>query len=270
MPYDLPFVLLCAAQAGAVLLARPERAPTWAARLHGRVWALVPLGSIVGCIALVDLTPDAARWYSWLALVAVPPFAGLAVWWVTRRGWSVLGPVALFAVALTSQGTTAADASGVVLDLLACAALGALLAAVAPPGLLRIGIILMALADAALVTATLLQPANDTLNAAAPGPGLPQFQRAVLDGWQTGFGDLFLGGVLGGVLLTSRRAPIALVTFVFALAWGLLFLVVDLIPATIPVALALLADEGWTRYARRRDGPGSAYAAASAVTGRVS
>jgi len=59
-----------------------------------------------------------------------------------------------------------------------------------------------------------------------------------------GYGDLFVAGVLGGLL--ARRAGGrwamrgALVVAAFAIAFDLLFFAVDELPATVPVAGALL------------------------------
>ena len=86
---------------------------------------------------------------------------------------------------------------------LSCVSLGVLLAAVTPPRWLAGGIILMAIADAALVTADLLQRPNNALNAAHPLAGLPQLQSAVLGSAVMGYGDLFIAGALGGLLASE-------------------------------------------------------------------
>jgi hypothetical protein len=59
------------------------------------------------------------------------------------------------------------------------------------------------------------------------------------------------------VLATNRRPqwPAALLTLVLAGLFDLLFLVVDELPATVPVALALLILEGWERWSEARAGP---------------
>jgi hypothetical protein len=67
-----------------------------------------------------------------------------------------------------------------------------------------------------------------------------------------GYGDFFIAGVLGGLLIVerTRQAPVALACLAFAAAFDLLFFVTDELPATVPVALALLASE--LRRSRRR------------------
>jgi hypothetical protein len=128
-----------------------------------------------------------------------------------------------------------------------------LLAAVTPPGWLKFGILLMTAADVWLVASDLLQHPNATLIAAHPAAGLPQLQSVVFGSVTLGYGDLFVAGLLGAVLAHRRRLQLtaALLTFAFAAVYDLLFLVVSEIPATVPVALALLAVEGWERRRAR-------------------
>jgi len=94
------------------------------------------------------------------------------------------------------------------------------------------------------VIADLLQRPNSALNAAHPAAGLPRLQSAVLGSAVMGYGDLFIAGALGGLLAASwgRSAQLrgAALTVVFALAFDLLFFFLDELPATVPVAAALL------------------------------
>ncbi len=57
-----------------------------------------------------------------------------------------------------------------------------------------------------------------------------------------GYGDLFVAALLGGVFANQRgtQRKAALLTFVAACLFDLLFFVVDNLPATVPVAVALL------------------------------
>jgi hypothetical protein len=61
-----------------------------------------------------------------------------------------------------------------------------------------------------------------------------------------GYADLFLPALVGALLATQVRTRrwVALLTLCFALAAGSVFLVADRLPATVPVALALLVVEG--------------------------
>jgi hypothetical protein len=110
----------------------------------------------------------------------------------------------------------------------------------------------MAGADVWLVSSDLLQNPNATLVAAAPVGHLPQLQDAVFGTAVMGYGDLFVAAVLGAILAHRWRLQLsgALLTLGFAAVYDLLFLVVDELPATVPVALALITVEVWERRAR--------------------
>jgi hypothetical protein len=103
----------------------------------------------------------------------------------------------------------------------------------------------MAVADTTLVVSDLLQRPNNALNAAHPAANLPQLQDAVLGSAVMGYGDLFIAGVLGGLLAATvgRRLQLraAALSALLALAFDLLFFLVDELPATVPIALALIA-----------------------------
>jgi hypothetical protein len=123
---------------------------------------------------------------------------------------------------------------------------------VTPPGWLKVGILLMAGADVWLVASDLLQNPNATLGAAQPAAGLPQLQSEIFGSVTMGYGDLFVAGLLGAVLATRRPLQLsgALLTLGFAAVFDLLFFVVSELPATVPVALALITLEVWERRAR--------------------
>jgi hypothetical protein len=119
-----------------------------------------------------------------------------------------------------------------------------LLAIVTPPRWLAGGIVAMAIVDAALVIGDLLQHPNDALNAAHPAAGLPRLQSAVLGSAVMGYGDLFIAAALGGLLALAVRRPrqsqLAALSAAFAVCFDLLFLLVDELPATVPIALTLI------------------------------
>jgi len=139
------------------------------------------------------------------------------------------------------------------LTALGCVTLGWLLTAVTPAAWLKIGIVVAALVDSVLVFSHLLQHPNATLNAAAPPAGLPQLQFVSFGSAVMGYGDLFVAAVLGSLLVAERapRLPVALACLLFAGAFDLLFFVTDELPATVPVAAALLASEAWQRHKKR-------------------
>ncbi|HEX8977429.1 MAG TPA: hypothetical protein VF781_13035 [Solirubrobacteraceae bacterium] len=259
---------LLAVQAGVV--ASPRRAPDLVLlkRFSGPGWAAIPIGSIVAVVFAIRYMSATATGLTYLALVAVPILAAAALGWAARPGRPGLAVVAvpLFALAWAGRGTLVGEAAATLLTALSCVTLGVLLAAITPPGWLKLGILAMAAADAWLVISDLLQAPNAALEAAAPGAGLPQLQSELFGSVSMGYGDLFVAGVLGAVLAREggpQRAA-ALLTLVLAGLFDLLFLILNELPATVPVALALLAVEAWSRRrgrvseARRRSPPADA------------
>ncbi len=252
IPSDAGLLLL---QAGGV--AAPRVAPGVAKldRLRGRGWALVPLASIVLVVFAIRYVSDTATGLTYLALAAVPLLAAAALGWAARgsRPIAAFGAAALFAIAWLARTSLAGEAAGAILSALSCVTLGVLLAAVTPPAWLKLGIVLMAGADVWLVVSDLLQAPNATLVAARPGAGLPQLQSEIFGSVSMGYGDLFVAALLGAVLAAQRprQWTAAVLTLVLAAAFDLLFLVVNELPATVPVALALIVVEGWTRLRAR-------------------
>ncbi len=256
MPSDAG--LLCV-QAGVVLAPRPIAPPAWTRRLHGWVWALVPIASIVGVIFAIRYVSDTASGLTWLALVAVPPLAAAALGWgiggppTRSRPWLAVLAVPLFLLAWLSKDSLSGQAAAALLSALSCITLGVLLGMVTPSGWLKAGILLMAAADVWLVASDLLQNPNASLVAAHPPGKLPQLQSETFGTVNMGYGDLFVAGLLGAVLAgdRARQWRAALLTLVFAGLFDLLFFVVSELPATVPVALALVFTEAASAYRRR-------------------
>jgi hypothetical protein len=234
-------------------------------RLRGRRWALIPPLSVIGFVFLARAAENAsAQGLTYLALVAVPLLAALALGWLA---WNAHPPrparallvAPLFALAWANRGGLAGEAAALVLSVLSCVSLGVLLAAVTPPRWLAAGIVAMAVADAALVVSDLLQRPNDALNAAHPAAGLPQLQRAVFGSALVGYGDLFVAALLGALLAVtvgrSSQVRAAALAALLAVAFDLLFFFVDELPATVPVALTLIIV---VLRRRRRRTPGTA------------
>lgn len=254
LPFWISIALLSLAQ-GAIVGLGGTLAASPLARLRSRRWAVIPPLSVIGFVLVAGAAEAAsAQALTYLALFAVPVLAALALGWLTpdpRPSRALLVP-ALFALAWADRGGLAGQTSALALSALSCVALGALLATVTPPRWLGVGIVTMAAADAALVIAQLLQSPNHALNAAQPAAGLPRLQSAALGSAAMGYGDLFVAGALGGLLALAagtrpqRRA--AVLCAVLAGAFDLLFFFVDELPATVPVALTLIA----VTLARRR------------------
>jgi len=221
--------------------------PAWMSFARGRAWALVPPLSIVVVIAGIELLPDTADALTWLAFIACPLLAAAALGWAMRGAWPPLALLAapLLALAWTEQGTLLGDGCAALLTALSCVTLGRLIAGVTPLTWLKVGIVAMAAIDAYLVFSRKLEQPNATLNAAAPAPGLPQLQSAAFGNAVIGYGDLFVAGVFGAIV-AREGAPAwaaAGLTFGCCFLFDLLFLTTDTLPATVPVAAALLLYE---------------------------
>jgi hypothetical protein len=250
--------VVLALQAGVV--AAPRRPPEipWIQRLSGPVWAVIPIASIVGVIFAIRYMSGTATGLTWLALIAVPLLAAAALGWATRfsRPWLAVLALPLFVLAWASRTTLLGEGASALLSALSCVTLGVLLAAVTPPRWLKLGIIAMSAADVWLVLSDLLQAPNNSLVAAAPlpGSGLPQLQSELFGTVSLGYGDLFVAALLGAVLAREgrRQGPMALLTLVLAGLFDLLFFALNELPATVPVALALIVGEAWQWWGRRR------------------
>jgi hypothetical protein len=232
--------------------------PQWMGRLHSPLWALAPALSVTAFVA-VGLVAEhgSAQVLTYLALVAVPLLAALALGWVVwpaspaarsparpSKPALALLVAPLFALAWADRGGLAGEGAAVVLSALSCVALGALIAGLTPARWLALGIVAMAVADASLVISDLLQQPNNVLNATHPAGGLPRLQAEVFGSAAMGYGDLFVAGVLGGLLAVtgdrSRQLTGAILVALLAVAFDLLFFAVNELPATVPVASALV------------------------------
>lgn len=259
IPFWLSIGLLSACQ-GAIVALVGRRSPVQLTRLRSPLWALIPALSVILFVLVGELAERAdADALTYLALVAVPLLAAVALGGLMQgaSGRLALLTIPLFALAWADRGGLVGDGAAVALSALACVTLGVLIAAVTPVRWLTLGIVAMALADAILVASELLTRPNDALNAAHPVGGLPRLQMAAFGSAVMGFGDLFVAGVLGGLLAfsgsRSRQLGGAWLVALLAVAFDLLFFAVDELPATVPVAGALLA----LRLIERRAGPSS-------------
>ena len=258
MSFGVAIVLLGAVQGLTVALPGAGW-PSWLWRPRGRAWALVAPLSIVVVIFAIEVQPGIADGLTWLALIAVPPLAAWALGWAMRRARPVyaLAAIPLFGIAWGYEGKLVGDAAALALTALSCVTLGRLVAGLAPTVLIKIGLIITAMVDTTLIVTEKLQGPNDVLNAAAPVPQLhlPKLQLVQLGPAQMGYGDLFVAGLFGAVLAIERRNPAlaAFATFAFAAIMDLLFLVTDTLPATVPVALALILVELLARRAKAKD-----------------
>ncbi|HEY5318107.1 MAG TPA: hypothetical protein VIJ20_09005 [Solirubrobacteraceae bacterium] len=258
----LPFVPsdACMLAVQAAIVAGPRADPPglgWLRRLGGRWWSLLPVGSIVVVIFAIRGVSQTATGLTYLALVAVPLLAALALGWGMRgaRPGAAIAVLPLFAVAWIWRTSLTGEGAALILSALSCVTLGILLCALTPPSWLKVGIVLMAIGDTYLVATDLLQAPNNVLTLAHPAAGLPQLQSELFGSIQMGYGDLFIAAVLGAVLAREihRQRQAALLTFLFAATFDLLFFALNELPATVPVALALIASELWRRHTTAKE-----------------
>jgi hypothetical protein len=246
LPFWLSIGILSLVQAALVAAPRAP-APALVERLHSRWWALVLPLSIVVVVSAIALESASARFLTYLALVAVPPLAAVALGRLARGGRPplALAVLPLFALAWAAEGSLAGEIAALGLSALACVTLGWLIACGVPPRWLKLGIYLMAAVDAWLIASDLLQGPNAILNAAAPAADLPRLQFASFGSAVMGFGDLFIAAVLGALLASDRRLQLqgAALAAVICPSFDLLFFFIDQSPATVPIALTLAVLE---------------------------
>jgi hypothetical protein len=241
LPFAVSIGFLSLVQAALVAAPRPANSP-FLGGLASRWWALAMPLSIGVVVAAIALDSASARFLTYLALVAVPPLAALALGWLLRGGRPPLAllVVPLFALAWAARGALGGETAALALSALACVSLGWLLACVVPARWLKLGIYAMAAIDTWLVSTELLQEPNAVLNAVSPG-SLPRLQFVSFGSASMGFGDLFIAATLGALLARDRRLQLtgAALAAVIGLAFDLLFFAVDILPATVPIALTL-------------------------------
>jgi hypothetical protein len=133
--------------------------------------------------------------------------------------------------------------------------------AVVPTTVVKIGIGLWALVDLGVALSHRLAEASNPIVAATPVVATHlQFQRVALGSASMEWADFFVAAALGAVLVVEgrRRGPTALFLAFAAVAFSVCFLLTDVLPATVPVALALLTatirSEGLRTARGRRPG----------------
>src|SRR5579863_7064080 len=242
--FGVSICMLSGAQAALVALVGAHELPALR-RLRSGAWAVIPLAAVVGFTFGARALGGLVDGLAWLALICVPPLAAGALGWAMRGARPWLAPLAalLFALAWADRDGLAGQFAAVALEGLSCVTLAVVLVAVTPPALVRLGIVAAAVADTWLVLSNLLAAPNNALNAAAPSAHLPQLQRALFGRAVLGFEDLFVAALLGALVAASpglarRATALALAA---ALAFDALFLVVDQLPATVPIAATVIA-----------------------------
>jgi hypothetical protein len=234
----------------AALVAVPAAAaPAIARRRRGGVAvAVIAVLAVLAVIVVAAWVPAATGALSRLALVAVPPLAAVALAWgarSSRPALVVLAPPVL-ALAWLRAGHLDGDAAAAALSALSCVTLGRLLAAAVPGLWLKAGLVVWAVYDAISVFSHPLAPTGAVGAAAVPAPAFPQLQLLDLHAARLAYADVFVACVLGGVLAAEgrRQWSVALALLGLSAGFDLLFLAFSSLPATVPVAAAMLIREG--------------------------
>jgi hypothetical protein len=219
--------------------------------LRSPAWALVAPGSlIVGTFGVLALPPLASG-LAVLAAIATPVLAAIAVVAVVhgRQRSLLLVPLALGVVAAVGSGWPGQLAASL-LTALGCLTLGAAMVRLTPARWLHIGVLSVGAVDVLLLALGVGQPAAELLREALGGTMHPAFDHATLGDFAVDYPDLVLAAVLGGVVAgRAIQQPAAVLVAILAAAYGALFAVADMLPATVPLALVLVLVE----WGARRD-----------------
>jgi hypothetical protein len=231
-------------------------------RLRSPAWsALLPLSIIVGTFYLL-VAPGLASAMVLAAALTTPLLAFIAVVAVVRARAAVL-PLAAVAGALAIWATGMRGHVGTsIVTALACITVGAALQRLIPGRWLVLGVVAMSVVDIALLFSGPGYHQTALLAAAQNNFHGPRFTGARLGGTTIGYPDLFLAALLGSAL-AGRRAQLwaaALLTTI-AVAYDSMLSPGRLLPATVPIALTLLAVAGAGYVRNRRTRPGPACAA---------
>jgi hypothetical protein len=249
------YVVLAAIEGALVALP----CPTALGRLRtmrSPLWALVPPGALlVGTFGVVAF-PSSATGLAVAAAIGTPVLAAIALVAVVhgRHRRLLVLPVALGAAAVLWPGWLG-QLAACLLVALGCLTVGAALAYVTPGRWLHLGVIGMGALDILLLTLGAGHASAALLSDAMASGPLPAFHRAELGPMSKDYPDLVLAAVLGGIVAGSpiqRRTGV--LVGVLAAAYGGLFLFADMLPATVPLAVALALVE-WgprTRALSRR------------------
>jgi hypothetical protein len=250
---------LCLVQGAVVLL--PGVAHGQRLELVRRRWLLfaAPVAVVVGATYIPAVAAWLASDLSLLAVIAVPPLAAVGVGWAIR--WPDVRFLALVPLLLAAAWSVPAGALGeaaaLVLVALSCVGLAVFAVAVLPSVILKAGILLWAATDLSVALTQDLAGSSHAISRAAPAvaPELVrlQFQRVVIGQSSIEYADLFVAATLGAILVAEsrERGPAAFLVAVLAMSLAPFFWVTDVVPGTVPVALALLLVAGRGRRPSR-------------------
>jgi hypothetical protein len=255
-------VLALAALQGAVVALPDASALGRLRRFRSPAWALLPPGMIlVGTFGVIGL-PATAFGLVTLAALATPLLAGLSAVAVARVPHALRGRRAALVSVVAAVTALAVLAGGWVAELAAtavtavgCLALGVGIVRLIPQRWVPIGMLATAAVDAALLA---LGPGHSALGAMAIAQRDfhgPTFDTATIGPISVDYPDLVLAAVLGGTVANDRarqRRAAALLTALAGL-YGLLLAVIDIVPATVPIALTYFLLHRGRSPGRARD-----------------
>ena len=242
MPYGWPYFVIVLLQASIIPLVRD---PALLPRIPRHpLLGLLPLVAIGGGVLFLGAVPSAVGFVTTLAAFAVPPLALFAAWHVRRAALplAIVSPILWLIVwRLPTTGWT--QLAGDLLIVLAAVSLGRLTGWIAPRAALIVGVLVATAVDVWQVLTIQVQPVATALATAVPARGLPALQQFEMLGASMGWGDAYLAALVGAIVASLVRATVVatVVTAIAGLSLGLLFNVLDLLPATVPVAVGLIA-----------------------------
>jgi hypothetical protein len=213
-------------------------------RLRSPAWAFVLPGMLlVGTFGVLALPPMATG-LAMLAAVSTPALACIAMVAVVhgRRRRLLLVPLAL--VPATALAGWTGELAASLVTALGCLTLGAGLVRLTPARWLALGVLGMCAVDVILLAVGIGQPAAALLGHAMSSSDLPTLHHARLGPITTDYPDLMLAAVVGAILAgraVQWRAAALVATL--AAAYAGLLMVVDMVPATVPLAAALFVLE---------------------------
>ena len=220
--------------------------PAWSERFRTRAWALVLPLSIAVVVAAIGLLPSTADVLTWVALLLVPAGCALALGWAAHGARPTHAGLAV-AAAGARLGGARQPASGrsrrSLLIVGSAVTLGRLLAGAAPLPLLKAGVVAMAAVDAWLVFSNRLQgtergPRGGVAGARAPAASVRVASAPRARATATSSQPRSSAGSSPPSAAHSSRPPSDWSSV--SLCWDQLFLVYDVLPATIPPAVVLV------------------------------
>lgn len=216
---------------------------------------LAPPVLFAALVLMLAARPESAGLVSALAIVAVPALALLAATRLargSRPAWALAVPMLLLA-SLWGPDTVSGQLGVTLLCALSAAALGAVLVRLGGARGVGLGLVALAVADVVLVADGSVGAAANALSEAHVAE-LPELSHVALGTFTLGYGDLFVAGVAGAI--ASRRpggqVRVAALTVALMLIESAFLAGQGPYPATVPVVVALLADEiAWRMRGRR-------------------